>query len=141
MIIESQDAAKTVIDTMQTLKQQILIEKFVDNPGEDIRGIVAGNEIIASYKRIASKDDKRANIYAGGRAVVFKLTPEMEEMAIRSTKAVDSKICAVDMVQGNDGKVSVIEVNINLGLRGIEKTTSINVAQRIIDFVKSEMHG
>lgn len=141
MIIESQDAAKTVIDTMQTLKQQILIEKFVDNPGEDIRGIVAGNEIIASYKRIASKDDKRANIYAGGRAVVFKLTPEMEEMAIRSAKAVDSKICAVDMVQGNDGKVSVIEVNINLGLRGIEKTTSINVAQRIIDFVKSEMHG
>lgn len=140
MVIESKEAAKTVIDTMQTLRQQILIERFVDNPGEDMRGIVAGDEIIASYKRVASKDDKRANIYAGGRAVVFKITPEMEEIALRCARAIESKICAVDMIQGNDGKVRVIEVNINPGLAGIEKATDINVAQRIIDFVKSEMH-
>lgn len=140
MVIESKDAGKTVIDTMQTLKQQVLIEKFVDNPGEDIRGIVAGDEIIASYKRIAAKDDKRTNIHAGGRAVVFKLTSEMEEITLRCARAIGSKICAVDMIQGNDGKLSVIEANINPGLQGIEKATGINVAQRIIDFVKSEAH-
>ncbi len=139
MVIESKEAAKSVIDTMQTLKQQILIEKYVDNPGEDIRGIVAGDEIIASYKRVASPEDKRANIYAGGRAVVFKLTPEMEEITLKVAKAVESRLCAVDMIQGKDGKIRVIEININPGLRGIEKATDINVAQRIISFVKSEM--
>jgi len=138
MVIESKEAAKSVIDTMQTLKQEILIEKYVNNPGEDIRGIVAGEEIIASYKRVASPEDKRANIYAGGKAVVFKLTPEMEELALKSARAIESKICAVDMIQGKDG-IRVIEVNINPGLQGIEKATDINVAQRIISFVKSEM--
>ncbi len=138
MVIESKEAAKSVIDTMKTLRQEILIEKYVDNPGEDIRGIVAGDEIIASYKRVASQEDKRANIYAGGKAVVFKLTPDMEEIALKSARAIGSKLCAVDMIQGKDGKVRVIEVNINPGLQGIEKATDINVAQRIIDFVKSE---
>lgn len=140
MVIESKEAARSVIDTMKSLRQEILIEKFVDNPGEDIRGIVAGDEIIASFKRVASADDKRANIYSGGKAVVFKLTPEMEEITLKSARAIRSKICAVDMIQGKDG-VKVIEVNINPGLQGIEKTTGINVAQRIIDFVKSEMKG
>jgi ribosomal protein S6--L-glutamate ligase len=138
MVIESQEAAKSVIDTMQNLRHEILIEKFIDNPGEDIRGIVAGNEIIAAYKRVASGDDKRANIKAGGKAVVFKLTPEMEDLTLRSAKAVESRICAVDMIEGKNG-VNVIEVNINPGLQGIEKATGINVAQRMIDFVKSEM--
>ncbi len=139
MVIESKEAAKSVIDTMKTLKQEILIEKYVDNPGEDIRGIVAGDEIIASYKRVSSPEDKRANIYAGGKAKVFKLTPEMEEIAFKSARAIGSKLCAVDMIQGKDGKIRVIEVNINPGLQGIEKATDINVAQRIINFVKSEM--
>jgi ribosomal protein S6--L-glutamate ligase len=138
MVIESREAARSVIEAMQTLKQQILIEKFVDNPGEDIRGVVAGDEVIASYKRIASPDDKRANIYAGGRAVVFKLTPEMEEITLRSARAIGSKICAVDMIDGRDG-IKVIEANINPGIRGIEKATDINVAQRMIKYVESEM--
>jgi ribosomal protein S6--L-glutamate ligase len=139
MVIESRDAAKSVIDTMKTLKQEILIERYVDNPGEDIRGIVAGDEVIASYKRVASPEDRRANIYAGGKAKVFKLTPEMEDIAFRSAKAIESKMCAIDMIQGKDGNIRVIEVNINPGLRGIEKATDINVAQRMIEFAKSEM--
>jgi ribosomal protein S6--L-glutamate ligase len=138
MVIESKEAAKSVIDTMRSLHQEILIEKYVENPGEDIRGIVAGDEVIASYKRVASPEDKRANIYAGGRAKVFKLSQEMEDIAMRSAGAIKSKICAVDMIQGREG-IKVIEVNINPGLKGIEKATDINVAQRIISFVKSEM--
>lgn len=138
MVIESEEAGKSVIDTMNRLRQEILIEKFVENPGEDIRGIVAGDEIIASFKRVASNDDKRANIKAGGKAVVFKLTSEMEEIALKSARAIGSKICAVDMIPGKDG-INVIEVNINPGIQGIEKATDINVAQRLISFVKSEM--
>jgi ribosomal protein S6--L-glutamate ligase len=42
------------------------------------------------------------------------------------------------MVESRD-KPYVIEANINPGLRGIEKATNINVAQRIMDYVKSEI--
>ncbi len=137
MVMESREAAETTIDTMKGLEQEVLLESFVKNPGEDIRGIVAGNEIIASYKRVAAEGEKRANIHSGGRASVFKLSEDMEEIVFKSAEAVKSKICAIDMLESKDG-LKVIEVNINPGIEGIEKATDINVAQRIINFVKNE---
>ncbi len=138
LMIDSKEAFKSIIETMKILKQEMLIEKYVKNPGEDIRGIMAGDEIIASYKRIAAEGERKANIHLGGRAVSYKLTPEMEEIIFKAGKAIKSRLCAVDMIIGKEGP-KVIEVNINFGLQGIEKTTDINVARRIIEFVKDEV--
>lgn len=138
MFIESKDAAESTIETLRTLKQEIFIEEFLPNAGEDVRGIVAGDEIIASYKRIAAPGETRANIHAGGRGSVYKLNEEMQDIVFRTAKAVGSKICAVDILVKKDVPY-VIEVNINPGLEGIEKTTGINIAQRIISFVKDEV--
>ena len=138
MVMESKEAARSAIDTMKTLEQDILIEKYIPNPGEDIRGIVAGDEIIASFKRIAAPGEKRANIKMGGKGESFKLSEEMQDMTLKCAEAIKSKICAVDMIQGKDG-LHVIEVNINPGIGEIEKATNINVAQRIIGFVRDEI--
>jgi len=138
MIMESREAAKATLHALKTLKQEVLLEEYLPNPGEDIRAIVAGDEVVASFKRIAGPGSKKANIHLGGKGVDFKLPPEMREIALESAKAIDSKICAIDMVESM-GKTYVIEANINPGLRGIEKATNINVAKRIIDYVKSEV--
>jgi len=140
MLMESKEAAKSAIETMRTLKQEILIERFLPNPGEDIRGIVAGDEIIAGFKRIAAEGESRANIKMGGKGIAFNLDSEMEEVCFKSAEAIGAKICAVDMIE-TKGEINVIEVNINPGLQGIEKATNINVAQKIIEFVKSEVKG
>lgn len=139
IFIESREAAKTVIETMNTLKQEILIEEYVPNPGEDIRGIVAGEEVIASYKRIAAKGEKKANIYAGGRAESFKLTEEMNEIVLKCAKVMNIKIGAVDMIANSKGRIFVTEVNINPGIAGIEKVTNLNVAQRIVEYIKMQI--
>lgn len=138
LIVDSKEAFKSIVETMKILKQEMLIEKFVPNPGEDIRGIMAGDDIIASYKRIAAQGEKKANIHLGGRSISYKLTPELEEIVFKSGEAIKSKLCAVDIIVGKDGP-QVIETNINFGLKGIEKTTNINVAKRIIEFVKDEL--
>ncbi len=138
MIMESKSAAKATINAMKGLKQEVLLEEYLPNPGEDIRAIVAGDEVIASFKRIASAGSKKANIHLGGRGIDFKLSPDMKEIVIESAKAIDSKICAIDMVE-SDGKPYVIEANINPGLKGIENATNINVAQRIMDYIKNDM--
>lgn len=137
LFMESKEAAQSAIDTMKTLEQDILIEKFIPNAFEDIRGLVAGNEVIASFKRVAAPGEVRANISIGGTGKAFKLTEEMENMVLKSAEAIKSKICAIDMIEGKDG-VSVIEVNINPGIEGIEKATNMNVAEKIIAFVKEE---
>ncbi len=138
MIMESREAAASLVETMGDLKQEILIEEFINNPGEDIRGFVAGGEVIASYKRVAAKGERKANIKQGGRGENFKLTDEMTEIVLKASESIGAKICAIDFIEGKDG-VKVIEANINPGLEGIEKVTGINVAQRIVEFVKSEL--
>ena len=138
IILDSRDAANTVVETMNTLKQEILIEEFIPNPGEDIRGVVAGDEVIASYKRIAAKGEKKANIYAGGRAEVFKLSDELKEIVLKCAKVMKMKIGAVDIIQSDKDEYYVTEVNINPGIRGIEKVTNLNVAQRIVEYVKEQ---
>jgi ribosomal protein S6--L-glutamate ligase len=140
MVMESKEAAQSTIETMQTLKQEILIEKFLKNPGEDIRGVIAGDEMIASYKRVAAAGEMRSNIHAGGRGEAFKLTPEMEEIAFKAAKSVGAKLCAVDMIESS-GESNVLEVNINPGFKSIDETTGINVAKRMIDFVKREVRA
>ena len=138
MFIESKEAAESTIDTMRVLKQHMLLEEYVPNPGEDVRGIVAGDEVIASYKRIAAKGEKKANIHLGGSAKFYALDSEMQEVVLKAAEAIDAKICAIDMLVGKEGPM-VIEANINPGLQGIEKTTGINVAQKIIRYVASEV--
>jgi ribosomal protein S6--L-glutamate ligase len=137
LMVDSREAFKSIIETMKVLRQEMLIEKYVPNPGEDIRGIMAGDEIIASYKRIAPYGEKKSNIHLGGRAVSHKLTEEMREIVFKAGEAIRSKLCAIDMIVGDEGP-QVIEANINFGLKAIEKTTDINVAKRIIEFVKDE---
>jgi len=139
IFLESREAANTVAETMKTLKQEILIEEYIENPGEDIRGIVAGEEVIASYKRIAAKGEKRANIHAGGRAEAFKLTDEMQEIVLKSANAMKMDMGAVDMLQNRKGDIYVTEVNINPGIQAIEKVTNLNVAQRMIEYVKTQI--
>ncbi len=138
MIMESKEAAKSAIDTMKTLKQEILLEEFVKAGGEDIRGIVAGDEVIASYKRVAAKGEQKANIKAGGKPLAFKLTDDMTDIVLKSAEAIKANVCAVDLLQDKD-RIYVTEVNINPGIEGIEKVTDINVAYRIINYIKNEI--
>ena len=138
MFIESKEAAESTIDTMRVLQQHMLLEEYVPNPGEDVRGIVAGNEVIASYKRVAAKGERKANIHLGGSAVTYKLNSEQEEVVLKAAEAIKAKICAIDMLIGKEGPM-VIEANINPGLGGIEKTTGVNVAQRMIRYIASEV--
>jgi len=62
----------------------------------------------------------------------------MTEIVLKSADSIGAKICAIDFIEGKDG-IKVIEANINPGLEGVEKATGINVAQRIVQYIKSEI--
>ncbi len=138
LFVEGESAAKSVFKTLGVLKQDLLIEDFIHNPGEDVRGIVAGDEIVASFKRVAKKGEKRSNFFLGGAPKDYKLTKEEEEICFKSAEAIKSKICAVDIIQSKTGP-KVIEANLNPGLKAIAKTkTGQNVAEKIVRFCHNE---
>jgi len=122
--------AGPIIDTLSELDQMICLQKYVPNPGEDLRVFVAGGEIVAAMKRKAAPHEWRSNIHIGGHGVAYKLSNAESEIALKAADAVGVEIAGVDLIS-TKGNPFVIEVNASPGFRGLLAATGINAADKI----------
>ncbi len=135
MYADSFASANSILDALNVLKQPFIIQEYVETGGVDIRAIVVGNKVVASYKRKAKEGEKRANIHAGGHGEPCELDAKSKKIAVNAAEAVGAEICGVDMLEGIKGKPHVIEVNLSPGLQGVTKTTKIDVADKIAKYL------
>ncbi len=138
-VIFSKDikSANTVLDALPHKSgEEIFLEEYIPNPGEDIRLFVVGDEVVACAKRVAKKEDIRSNIHAGGTYKNYTPTAEMKRLALKSAKTIGADICGVDIIEGPEGPV-IVEVNMNPGFT-ISDITGVNIAKRISDFIYAE---
>jgi ribosomal protein S6--L-glutamate ligase len=110
--------AGPIIDTLSELDQMICLQKYMPNPGEDIRVFVTGGEVVAAMKRRAAAHEWRSNIHIGGQGIAHKVTNEESEISIKAAEAVGVEIAGVDLISVED-KPYVIEVNASPGFRGL----------------------
>ncbi len=133
------EMATSIIELLQSQKQNVLIQKFVaESKGKDIRAIVVGDEVVAAMRRVAQGQEFRSNVHRGGKTEMVELDDIYKETAIRATKLMGLGIAGVDMLEGKDGP-QIMEVNSSPGLEGIETCTGIDVAGSIIDYIASRV--
>jgi len=131
--------AEAIIETLHSTKQNVLIQHFVsESRGRDIRALVVGDRVVAAMRRTARGDEFRSNVHRGGTVERVELTPEYEQVAVRSAQIMGLKVAGVDMLEGDDGPL-VMEVNSSPGLQGIEEATQLDVAGAIIDFIANQV--
>jgi ribosomal protein S6--L-glutamate ligase len=131
--------AEAIIETLQSTKQNVLIQRFVkESKGRDIRALVVGDRVVAAMRRVAQGDEFRSNVHRGGSVEPVDLDPAFEEAAVRSAQIMGLKVAGVDMLEGNDGP-QVMEVNSSPGLEGIETATKLDVAGAIIDHIDNQV--
>ena len=136
VLAETKKAAESVIAAFRQLDANILVQEFIKEAGgADIRSFVVGGRVIASMRRQGAAGDFRSNLHRGGTAEKIKLTPEERSTAVRAAKTMGLNVCGVDMLRSNHGPV-VMEVNSSPGLEGIEETTGVDVAGKIIEFIE-----
>ena len=139
VLAETMDAAIGVIETMKKIDANILVQGFIrESKGEDIRAIVVGDKVVASMKRVAKPGEFRSNVHLGGSVENYQITKEEEEAAVKASKILKLDVSGVDLVQSDRGPL-VLEVNSSPGLEGIEKATSIDVADEIISFLEDKV--
>lgn len=63
------------------------------------------------------------------------LSRKERSVAVKATAALNLKVAGVDMLLSDRGPL-VIEVNSSPGLEGIEQTTSVDVAGKIIEYIE-----
>ena len=131
--------AEAVIETLQSTKQNVLIQRFIaESKGKDIRAFVVGDRVVAAMRRSAAGDEFRSNLHRGGSAEVVDLDPEYERVAVQSAQIMGLRVAGVDMLESDRGPL-VMEVNSSPGLEGIEGATGLDIAGSIVDYIESQV--
>ncbi|WP_372717583.1 RimK family alpha-L-glutamate ligase [Novipirellula sp.] len=126
--------AEAIIETLQTAKQNVLVQSFVaESKGRDVRAFVVGDRVIGAMRRVAQGDEFRSNVHRGGVVETVELDDEFRETAIRAAQIMGLRIAGVDMLEGQHGP-QVMEVNSSPGLEGIERATQKDIAGAIIEY-------
>lgn len=136
-LMDDRKTAISMIEAFMDLKVNLMVQEFVKEANcEDIRCFVVGDKVIAGMKRKAKDGDFRSNLHRGGSAGTVELSKEEIQTAIKATKALGLNVAGVDMLRSKNGPV-ILEVNSSPGLNGIEKTTGIDTATPIIEFIET----
>ena len=127
-------------------EQRLLIQKKEEADGGDIRVhvLTLRNKqiILAAMKRIKINNDFRSNVSLGATAEPVKLTPEQEQIALRTAQLSKLPWCAVDimpLVKGSNKELGdnvVLEINASPGTAGISdvmKENFINILLNELD--------
>lgn len=137
-ILESKVSIKSNIDSFHKAGVTIMLQEFIEAKGKDIRALVVGNTVVASYERTSPKGDFRANMSLGGEGAPIELTAEQRVICVKAAKAVGLSVAGVDLIRDAKGKIYVVEVNGNPGFQ-IEKVTGVSISKHILDFADKEM--
>jgi len=139
ILAENTKVAEAIIETLQTAKQNVLIQKFIrESRGTDLRAFVVGDTVVAAMRRRAKGDEFRSNVHRGGTAEAIKLDPETREVAVRAAQIMGLRVAGVDIRESQEGPL-VMEVNSSPGLEGIEAATELDVAGTIIDYIANQV--
>lgn len=139
ILAESNKVAEAIIETLSSVKQNVLVQKFVsESKGRDIRAFVVGERVVAAMRRTAAGQEFRSNVHRGGNTESVTLDPEYERTAVKAAQILNLHVAGVDMLEGKDGPV-IMEVNSSPGLEGIEGATGVDIAGEIVKYLEEQI--
>jgi ribosomal protein S6--L-glutamate ligase len=139
VLVDSEKAAKSVLDAFYGMDVNLLVQEYIEEAGgADIRALVVNGEVVGAMKRQGAEGDFRSNLHQGGSATAHKLTRKEKSTAIAAARAMGLGVCGVDMIPSARGPL-VMEVNSSPGLEGIEKSTNIDIASKIMDYIEKSV--
>lgn len=135
MILKDKAGADFAANNLPIREQGIVVQRFIPPEGRrDIRAFVLGGEVIASVELKPPPGDFRANIHVGGRASAIELERGIKMLAVKASACLGLEIAGTDIIVDQRGAPAVIEVNYSPGFKGLEASTGIDIASRIIAY-------
>ncbi len=126
---------EVLLENISSFPIIIKILEGTHGQGADIRVIVVDNVVVGAMKRQSKAGDFRSNLHRGGSSQKITLSHQEELVALKTAKVLGLKVCGVDILQSQKGPL-VLEVNSTPGLEGIQTTTGVDIAKKIISLIE-----
>jgi len=136
VLAESKGQAESILEAFNKTKQKSMMQEFIaEAKGADIRIFVVDQEVVGTMKRQAKEGEFRSNLHRGGSSTLEPISDEERRVALEAVKHLGLKIAGVDMLRSKRGPL-ILEVNASPGLEGIETTTKVDIAGKIINYIE-----
>ncbi|MCB0705414.1 MAG: RimK family alpha-L-glutamate ligase [Saprospiraceae bacterium] len=137
ILADRMDTVRSVIEALIRSRERVIVQEFIEeSKGADIRALLVGGQIVATMKRQAMEGDFRSNLHRGATARPEPLTEEEAIIVKHAARVMGLAVAGVDLLRSKNGPL-VIEVNASPGLEGIETTTGVDIAGKIIEYVET----
>ena len=137
MPLKDKDTADAIIEVRELnngpLDRIYYLQEMVKRPPRDIRVIVVGDQVVAAMYRTSSGSFK-TNIALGAEPISCEITKELEDVCMKSAKAVGGGILGVDVMEDEIRGLVVHEVNNTVEFKGLARVAKKNIPKEMIDF-------
>jgi [lysine-biosynthesis-protein LysW]--L-2-aminoadipate ligase len=137
--VENREMAEALIEHKAMLgvnHQVFYVQEYINKPGRDIRAFVIGDQTICAIYR--SSENWITNTARGGVATNCPVTDEIAEICKQAAHAVGGGLLALDLFE-TEYRLTINEINHTMEFRNSIETTSVNIPQRMIDYVLQQV--
>ena len=137
--VENRHMAESLIEHKATLgvnHQVFYIQEYINKPGRDIRAFVVGDEAICAIYR--SSENWITNTARGAVATDCPVTDEIAELCQHAAQAVGGGLLALDLFETENG-LTINEINHTMEFRNSIVTTGVNIPQKMIEYVLTQV--
>jgi ribosomal protein S6--L-glutamate ligase len=136
-------SAREIIEALFLRYQSpIILQEYLNPPAsrtnqpiEDLRVLVVGEEILGAMRRVAPPGQWRTNYAQGAQCKPARLTPETDELIYQIVARTGIEVAGIDLYHTDEG-FALLEVNACPGWKAFEQTyPQIKVAKKIIDYL------
>jgi RimK family alpha-L-glutamate ligase len=127
------DSAYRALRALELGRYIYCLQRFVPHPNQDIRTFVVGGRVIGAMLRRATS--WKTNAAQGASTIPFTPDDGLCDLSVRAAAAVGADYAGVDILPGDDGTVTVLEVNTIPGWRALRAATGIDPAETLVDHI------
>ena len=125
------DLAYRTFRALELARAVFYLQEYIPHGGRDIRAFVVGGRVVAAMAR--RSEGWKTNLAQGARAEGIDLPPSLAEISRRAASVLEADYAGVDLLQGEDGRLFVLEVNGIPGWQGLQRTTEADIAGSVAD--------
>ena len=131
--VTDEETAYRVLRAWELNRYIYYIQEYVPHFQKDVRAFMIGDRVAAAMQR--NGEGWKTNYSKGAELVPVELSSEMETLALSAVRTIGLDYAGVDLMQAENGKTYVIEINSIPGWRGMQKITDVDIPGRIVDHV------
>jgi RimK family alpha-L-glutamate ligase len=128
-----EDAAYRVFRALELGRYIFYLQEFIPHANRDIRTFVIGDKLVAAMVRRA--EGWKTNVAKGARVEPLEPSEELREISLKAAAVLETEYAGVDILKAETGGYYVTEVNGIPGWKGLQKTTEVDIAGRIVEHV------